>query len=153
MDYREAKVSLAFPDLTDEERGQFCHEFANLSYIATHLNGAAVVHSDKVEAMWAMAYFIGWKWRPDLLIEVGKKRANPEPEFRAFVHDMCVRLNLVKYDPDNEENKKAFEKAMEGKMSFTRSTDGKYAFKAQSAYESWCAALSPGKPYVEQPGT
>lgn len=148
MEYREAQATKLFPELSDEDRTLFCHELANLEYIATCVNSGHVVSSNSQEAMFAMAYFIGWKWRPYLVVEVGKYGANPEPEFRAFVHDMCVRLNLVKYDPDKEENKQAFEKAMEGKMSFTRSADGKYAFN-QRAYDSWCAALTPGKPYVE----
>lgn len=146
MTYREALVSKQYPALDDEQLGLFCHRLANLSHVATCINGTAVVNNDTPEAMYAMAYFVGWKWRMNVLIEVTRREGNPEPDFVKFVTEICSRLGLGKYIPDDDQ-KPAFEEAMKGRCSLTKTTDGKYAFAAQIAFEAWCKAIALGKAY------
>jgi hypothetical protein len=144
--HREALISKMYPELSDEARTQFCHEFANVCFAATCVNGGQVVESDQPEAMYAMAFFLNWKWRQNLLIEVAKKQGNPEPEFVEFVHKVVVSLNLIPYI-DNEVAKKEFEAVMAGRCSLTRTTDGRFAFGTQIAYEAWLRAHNRGTPH------
>lgn len=150
MIFREATVSKTNPPLTEEQRAHFLYEFANLCHKAVCINGAHVVDTDTAESMYAMAYFMGWKWRPDILMEIAKRGAYPETEFVEFVHDMVTRLGLCKFEPNAMEDgeiRALFESLMKGRCKFTRTTDGKYAFAAQIAYEAFCKALKLGQPY------
>ncbi|HEX9135948.1 MAG TPA: hypothetical protein VF905_03250 [Nitrospirota bacterium] len=152
MIFREAKVSKLNPPLSEEARARFLYEFANLCHKAVCINSGRVVDTDEPESMYAMAYFMGWKWRPDILMEIAKRGAYPEMEFVDFVHDMVIRLGLVKFEPselDEPGMKTEFERLMKGRCSFTRTTDGKYAFAAQIAYETFCKVIKLGQPNVK----
>jgi hypothetical protein len=145
--FREATVSKLHLPMSEDARARFCYEFANLCHNAVCINSGRVVDTDKPEAMYAMAYFMGWKWRPDILMEVAKHGAFPEPEFVEFVHDMVMRLGLVKFDPselDDPDLRVEFERLMKGRCSLVRTTDGRYAHGTQIAYEAFCKGLKLG---------
>lgn len=156
MIFREAKTNTFNPALSDEAKQRFLYEFANLCTVAVQFNGGAVVQEavgdEKAHNYYAMAYFMGWKWRQDILIEVAKGQGWPDPEFVEFVHDMVVRLSLVPYNPNEPLNHAHFEATMAGRCSLTKEAGtGKYAFAAQIAYDAWCHAFNrKHTPHVEQ---
>lgn len=141
MKYREAKTSRLHEPMTLEEQHRFCYELANLQKYAVCLNRGQVVESEEENSMFAMAYFMGWKWRQNLLVEVVDGEGFPEKEFAEFVHKAAIVLNIVPFVPEKSDKNEEFEIVMEGRCSFTRSTSGKYAFAAQIAFEAWCKAL------------
>jgi hypothetical protein len=141
MQYREAKTSRLNEPMTLKEQHQFCHELAVLQKYAVCLNRGQVVENESENSMFAMAYFMGWKWRQNLLVEVFEGQGYPEKEFADFVHKAAIVLNIVPFVPEKSDKNEEFEIAMAGRCSFTRSTDGKYAFAAQIAFEAWCKAL------------
>lgn len=152
MKYKEAKVSRLNPPLTDEVRDRFLHEFANLCDCAARFNSGAICEDNSAENYYAVAYFMGWKWRQDILIEVAKGLGWPEPEFVDFVHDMVIRLGILPYNPNDPKSHEEFEAAMNGRCSLTKEAGtGKYAFAAQIAYDAWCKAHNRGKKDVDEP--
>lgn len=147
MKFKEAVVNSFYPKLDDETKQRFIYEFANLCTVAVQFNGGCVVEEEvgdeKPHNYYAMAYFMGWKWRQDILIDVAKSLGWPDPEFVEFVHDMVVRLNLVPFNPNEPLNHAQFEATMNGRCSMTKEVGtGKYAFAAQIAYEAWCKAFN-----------
>lgn len=156
MIFKEATINTFNPALSDEAKHRFLYEFANLCTVAVQFNGGSVVETDTSKPdpvnFYAMAYFMGWKWRQDILIDVAKGRGWPESEFVEFVHDMVVRLNLVPYNPNEPLNHAHFEATMAGRCSLTKEAGtGKYAFAAQIAYEAWCRSFNrKHTPHVEQ---
>lgn len=142
MDYREAKTSRDNPALVGEDLDRFLYEFANLDTVATRVKKDGTIipyRNDTAENYYCMSHLLGWKWWPQILMEVACGTGWPEPDFVEFVHQTVVRLGLIEYKRDAKAMQE-YEAAMQGRCRFTRSTSGEYAFAAQIGFEAWCRA-------------
>lgn len=143
MKYKLLTVSPDFPPL-GEGLGPFMQLFANLDDYATIVNNGNVLQGDRtVETYYSRFYLLNWEWTADQFMKMAHNEGNPDPEFVRFVREFMLMVGFTKYE-DTPEHRLEFETEMKGRMSFTRTTCGKYAFGTQIAYESWCAARNKG---------
>lgn len=95
MPYKEATANLQNSPLVEPAKSLFCYQFANLCDVAVKINSGAIVEEDTPENYYAVAYFMGWKWRQDMLIMVAKDQGYPPTEFVEFVNDMVTKLGIA----------------------------------------------------------
>lgn len=132
--------------MTKEQVERFCYEFANLCTVAVRVNGGTVVSDNTPENFYAMAYFMGWKWRQDILMEVAKGLAYPEKEFVDFVHQAVTLLGLVEFDENDPRNKEMFEKAVGDRYNLVKKSNSEqYAWSAALLWKGWCIAFGKRK--------
>lgn len=149
MLYRVAKLGLEYPALEGDAHARFMYELANVSHVAVTIYKGELMDNNSAMSMHGQSHFLGWIWPRDCFMAIGRREANPEPEFAAFIHDVCMRLCLVPYK-DDENARKEFEEVLAGRCSLTKATNGKYAFAAQIAYEMWLKVYNKGSPYAAQ---
>lgn len=154
MFYKEATLSSENPPLVGAGLDRFLYEFANLSdYAVSVLNGEVVEEKEVNELTFhSKLYLLGWRWNYRLLNNVSKGRGWPETAFVEFVHEMCIRLGIISYDPTNAESKKEFEIANMNLGYITPVPDMvRTTLDAQitQKYEGWCMAHNRGPINVE----
>lgn len=143
MKYREVQYSNDYPEMTQEELGDFLHKLANIDRAAVNVHkGVVVQNDDEPTTFFSKSYLLNWTWNRYDFTRIGKKELRPEPDFVAFINDMVVRLGILEYKKDDPKSLQEFEEAMTGRCTMTKEHRGSgFAFPAaRIAYEAWCKA-------------
>lgn len=144
MTFREVKHSLEHPALNDTDLGTFLHNLANLDTMAVHVFNGEVIPEMNELSIRGDAYLLGWKWKRFDLHRLSHRDFNPDPDFIRFVSEAVVRLGIKPYLADDNARAE-FEEKFKRRVSFIKSTDGRYAFSAQVGFEAWCSGQNRGK--------